>query len=149
DAYIDFAAKAKGEHNQKLEKMRQELLATAPKELTERPQPKNTATVVLPPRNPAAETKVMAPTAQVELQPVEREVAAIVEAPTPTCEEKKAAAPAQEKPVQSKSPLVFGNLAHIEQARKRPSKAKTPQEGKSAKPQSEVKAAAPAQEKPV
>ena len=53
DAYIDLAAEAKSDQeHKKLAKMREHLLNTAPKEMTERPKPKHTATCVLPPRRP-------------------------------------------------------------------------------------------------
>ncbi|MFL5625472.1 MAG: DEAD/DEAH box helicase family protein, partial [Ktedonobacteraceae bacterium] len=66
DAYIDFAAGAHTQdHMQKLAEMRQHLLDTAPKDLDERPKPKNTALFVLPPRNPYSEIAVS--TAQIEV----------------------------------------------------------------------------------
>jgi hypothetical protein len=55
DRYIDAAASAQSQEDfQRLAQMRHHLLETAPKEMVERPKPKNTATFVLPPRNPNA-----------------------------------------------------------------------------------------------
>jgi N12 class adenine-specific DNA methylase len=133
DAYIDFAArtKTKEDHN-KLAKMRQQLLDTAPKEMTERPKPKHTATSVLLPRNPNAEVRNIIPlemgetktqdlTTKAEPRPVPVTVPAVVGV-VPIREEKTKASVKAVPAVQSKSALVFGNAEHILLARKRRSK---------------------------
>jgi len=64
DQYINFAASAtSGQDLQELAVLRQRLLDTVPKEMMERPRPKNTAAFVLAPRDPNA----AAPTEQIEV----------------------------------------------------------------------------------
>jgi N12 class adenine-specific DNA methylase len=177
DAYIHLAAEAKGDQDQKkLAKMREHLRASAPKELTERPKPKNTATCVLPPRRPEAETQK---TSQVETKEIETETPTTKNEPQPVpvtapsvakvtkpspvhqrkteVEVKVVPVPSDVEVVEShqekaevtkavkavsKSSLVFGNIEHIKQARKRnseqaPAKDATPSQA--AKPKAEPK----------
>ena len=125
DAYIHLAAHVKShEDHAKLAGMRKRLLDTAPKELTERPKPKHTATCVLPPRRPETpaapipleETRAKVSATQVEPLPVT--IPPVVEV-TPESQE-KADAPTKAVPVQSKSRLLFGSTEHIKQGRSRP-----------------------------
>ena len=83
DDYIAFAATATSEQDlQQLAEMRQKLLDTVPEGLIERPKPKNTATYVLPPRNPNAEAA-----SEQTPQPAERIEVVTTAAQEPTIEQ--------------------------------------------------------------
>jgi N12 class adenine-specific DNA methylase/SAM-dependent methyltransferase len=109
DHYINCAANAHSEEaRQHLVVMRQHLMETAPKEMMERPTPKNTATYVLPPRNPMAEAAVSTTRIEVEqTQAKEQTIEEIVR----TIQ--------QSGVVGSRAAVSFGNYEHIQQAKKR------------------------------
>ena len=109
DRYIDCAAHARTEEDlQMLAQMRQHLLATVPKELMERPKPKNTALFVLPPRNPNAAQEATVFTTQIEV--------AGTEAREQTIEE--VVQTIKQSLVGSNALVSFGNLEHIQKIRK-------------------------------
>ena len=147
DAYIHLAAHVTShEDHAKLAGMRKRLLDTAPKELTERPKPKHTATCVLPPRRPET------PTAPIPLEETRAKVSATQVEPLPVTippvvvvtreSQEKADAPTKAVPVQSKSRLLFGSTEHIKQGRSRsqaqkPAKAATPPQAPKSEKESE------------
>ena len=130
DRYIDCAASAHSQEAlQELGIMRQHLLDTAPKEMTERPMPKNTATYVLPPRNPVAETPVS--TTRIEVEQTEAKEQTI---------EEIARTIQQRGIVGSRAAVSFGNLESIEMAKKK-------KKGKSVSAPSQSRPKAEAREK--
>jgi hypothetical protein len=111
DRYIDCAASAHSEEAlQRVAVMRQLLLETAPKEMTERPQPKNTATHVLPPRNPTA-TQEEASSSTVRIEATQ------TEAHEQTIEEIVRTIQ-HSYPVGSRATVSFGNVDHIRSLKK-------------------------------
>ena len=112
NAYIAFAARAKSEGAlQKLAQMRERLLSTAPKELTERPKPKNTATFVLPPRDPNAD---VAPATQTQIEVRETETKG------PSIEE--VVRTIQQCVIGSKSTVTFGDITSLPSKKKKAKK---------------------------
>ena len=108
DRYIDAAASAHSQEDfQRLAQMRQHLLETAPKELMERPKPKNTATFVLPPRNPNAQEEAVS-TTQIE----------ITETQTPEQTIEEMARTIQQSVVGSRAAVSFGDLEQIAKNKK-------------------------------
>jgi N12 class adenine-specific DNA methylase len=108
DRYIEYAAKARSHNDLKqLAEMRKRLLATVPKELTERPKPKNTASFVLPPRHPNAQEEAVS-TARIEV--------AETEAREQTIEE--VVHTIRQSLVGSRAAVSFGNLEDIQKVRK-------------------------------
>jgi hypothetical protein len=108
DRYIDVAASAQSQEDfQLLAQMRQHLLETAPKELMERPKPKNTATFVLPPRNPNAQEEAVS-TTQIEITETQTQEQTIEEM----------ARTIQQSVVGSRAAVSFGDLEQIAKNKK-------------------------------
>jgi Helicase conserved C-terminal domain/Type III restriction enzyme, res subunit len=108
DRYIDAAASAHSQEDfQRLAQMRQHLLETAPKELMERPKPKNTATFVLPPRNPNAQDEAVS-TTQIEVTETKTQEQTIEEM----------ARTIQQSVVGSRAAVSFGDLEQIAKNKK-------------------------------
>jgi hypothetical protein len=111
DHYIDSAASATTDEDlKKLTEMRQHLLETAPKEMMERPRPKNTAQVVRPPRNPHAEAQEEAiSTQQIEVEQTEAKEQTI---------EEMVRTIQQSRVVGTKAVVSFGDLESIQKVSK-------------------------------